>query len=140
MARPKREIIPVKTHTLVVRLDDIQYSIIEKYARQLGIPMAEYVRRQATQGKVEISYPIVADIEQLQKLTDEFHAIGNNLNQIARYFNMGGLHSMAIRCGSCVYYNIVTRRFASILQALSPVHISLLPLLLRHIGYATADT
>ena len=97
MARPKREIIPVKTHTLVVRLDDIQYSIIEKYARQLGIPMAEYVRRQATQGKVEISYPIVADIEQLQKLTDEFHAIGNNLNQIARYFNMGGLHSMAIR-------------------------------------------
>ena len=97
MARPKREIIPVKTHTLVVRLDDIQYSIIEKYARQLGISMAEYVRRQATQGKVEISYPIVADIEQLQKLTDEFHAIGNNLNQIARYFNMGGLHSMAIR-------------------------------------------
>ena len=97
MARPKREIIPVKTHSLVVRLDDIQYSIIEKYAKQLGISMAEYVRRQATQGKVEISYPIVADIEQLQKLTDEFHAIGNNLNQIARYFNMGGLHSMAIR-------------------------------------------
>ena len=62
MARPKRKIIPVKTHTLVVRLDDIQYSIIEKYARQLGISMAEYVRRQATQGKVEISYPIVADI------------------------------------------------------------------------------
>ena len=77
MARPKREIIPVKTHTLVVRLDDIQYSIIEKYAKQLGISMAEYIRRQATQGKVEISYPVVADIEQLQKLTDEFHAIGN---------------------------------------------------------------
>ena len=97
MARPKKEIVPIKSHTLVVRLDDIQYSIIETYAKQLGISMAEYVRRQATQGKVEISYPIVADFDQLQKLTDEFHAIGNNLNQIARYFNMGGLHSTAIR-------------------------------------------
>ena len=59
--------------------------------------VTEYIRWQAVHGKVEISYPIVADVEQLQKLTDEFHAIGNKLNQIARYFNMGGLHSIAIR-------------------------------------------
>lgn len=97
MARPKKETVPAKNHTLVVRLDDVQYSIVEGYAKQLGISMAEYIRRQAVHGKVEINYPIVAALPELQKLTDEFSAIGNNLNQIARYFNMGGLQSKAMR-------------------------------------------
>ena len=97
MARPKKRTAPVKKHTFVVRLDDVQYSIIEKYASQLGISMAEYIRRQAVHGKVEIYHPIVASLPELQKLTDEFSAIGNNLNQIARYFHMGGLQSKAMR-------------------------------------------
>lgn len=97
MARPKKETVPAKNHAFVVRFDDVQYSIVEGYAKQLGISMAEYIRRQAVHGKVEISYPIVAALPELQKLTDEFSAIGNNLNQIARYFNMGGLQSKAMR-------------------------------------------
>ena len=97
MARPKKEKELLKEHRVTVRFKEIQFSIVENYAKQLGVPVAEYIRRQAVHGKVEINYPIVADVEQLQKLTDEFHAIGNNLNQIARYFNMGGLHSIAIR-------------------------------------------
>lgn len=97
MARPKKKIVPVKNHTFVVRLDDIQYSIIQEYARQLGISMAEYIRRQAIHGKVEISHPLVVSLPELQKLADEFSAIGNNLNQIARYFHMGGLQSKEMR-------------------------------------------
>jgi len=97
MARPKKKTAPVKTHAFVVRLDDIQYSVIEKYASQLGMSMAEYIRHQAIHGKVDLHYPIVADLPQLQKLTEEIGAIGNNLNQIARYFNMGGLQSKAMR-------------------------------------------
>lgn len=97
MARPKKKIVPVKNHTFVVRLDDIQYSIIQEYARQLGISMAEYIRRQAIHGKVEIRHPLVVSLPELQKLTDEFSAIGNNLNQIARYFHMGGLQSKEMR-------------------------------------------
>ena len=97
MARPKKESGLCKERRITVRFSEVQYSIIENYAKQLGIPVAEYVRRQSIHGEVQISYPIVADIPQLQKLTDELHAIGNNLNQIARYFNMGGLHSIAIR-------------------------------------------
>ena len=97
MARPKKEKELCKDHRVTVRFKEIQYSIIEGYANQLGISVAEYIRRQAVHGKVEVRYPIVADLSQIQKLTDEFGAIGNNLNQIARYFNMGGLHSMAIK-------------------------------------------
>ena len=55
------------------------------------------VRHQAIHGKVAISYPVVAEVADLQRLTNQFAAIGNNLNQIARYFNMGGLQSKAIR-------------------------------------------
>ena len=97
MARPKKQTGPAKTHAFVVRLDDIQYSVIAGYAKQLGMSMAEYIRHQAVHGKVEIRYPIVAALPELQRLTDEFSAIGNNLNQIARYFNMGGLQSKAMR-------------------------------------------
>ena len=97
MARPKKEKELLKEHRVTVRFKEIQFSIVENCAKQLGVPVAEYIRRQAVHGKVEVSYSVVADVEQLQKLTDEFHAIGNNLNQIARYFNMGGLHSIAIR-------------------------------------------
>ena len=104
MARPKKKDTPVKTRTFVVRLDDIQYSVIEKYAAQLGMSMADYIRHQAIHGKVDLHYPIVVDLPQLQKFTDELSAIGNNLNQIARYFNMGGLQSKAMRerINSCI--------------------------------------
>lgn len=58
--------------------------------------MAEYIRRQAVHGKVDTEYRIVADFPEIQKLTRELSAIGNNLNQIARYFNTGGLQSKSI--------------------------------------------
>ncbi len=34
--------------------------------------------------------PIVADMPQLKEITAQLAAIGNNLNQIARYLNAGG--------------------------------------------------
>ena len=46
---------------------------------------------------MNIQYPIVADLADVQRLTDEFMSIGNNLNQIARYFNTGGIQSVAMR-------------------------------------------
>ena len=58
--------------------------------------MTEYIRHQAVHGKVDIHYHIVADFEKLDKLNREFSAIGNNLNQLTKYFNMGGLRSQAM--------------------------------------------
>ena len=40
---------------------------------------------------------IVVDLPELQKYTNELAVIGNNLNQIAKYFNLGGLQSQAMR-------------------------------------------
>ena len=44
-----------------------------------------------------MKYEIVADLPELKKLIAEFGKIGSNLNQIARYFNTGGLHSQEMR-------------------------------------------
>ena len=85
-----------KTHNLKIRLDDYQYSTIQNLAEKAGMSMTEYIRRQAVYGKVEIHNHIVADFPKLEKLTQEFSAIGNNLNQLTRYFHMGGLKSKAM--------------------------------------------
>ena len=47
--------------------------------------------------KVTAKYEIVADVPELKKLVAEFGKIGSNLNQIARHFNQGGIHSQEMR-------------------------------------------
>ena len=97
MARPNKHESAVLKHRLSVRLSDTQYAVIKRYADQLGMSMAEYIRHQAVHGKVAISDPIVASISDIQNLTVEFSKIGSNLNQIAKYFNTGGMQSQTIR-------------------------------------------
>ena len=47
--------------------------------------------------RVIVKYELVADLPELKKLIGEFGKIGNNLNQIARHFNSGGIHSQEMR-------------------------------------------
>ena len=49
------------------------------------------------EGKVNARFEIVADVDQIKKLIGEFGKIGSNLNQIARYFNQGGILSSEMR-------------------------------------------
>lgn len=61
------------------------------------MPLAEFLRKQVMKEKVTAKYEIVADVPELKKLVAEFGKIGSNLNQIARHFNQGGIHSQEIR-------------------------------------------
>lgn len=97
MARPKKQTELRKEKRITVRLTDVEYEIIAENAKRTGKPIAEFVRDQAVHREVKIIYPIVVDLPELQPLTDQFQRIGDNLNQIAKYFNMKGLHSMAVR-------------------------------------------
>ena len=49
------------------------------------------------EGKVNARFEIVADVDEIKKLIGEFGKIGSNLNQIARYFNQGGILSSEMR-------------------------------------------
>lgn len=97
MSRPKKRDLQRKTHVIPVRLDDVQYEIIVKNSERAGLSMADYIRQQAVHGKTDVHYQVVVDLPDLKELVREFSAIGNNLNQIARYFNMGGNRSRSVQ-------------------------------------------
>ena len=97
MARPKKDKELRHKHQIMLRLTDTEYEIISESAKAANLPLAEYVRKQVMKQKVIAKYEIVADLPELKKLVAEFGKIGSNLNQIARHYNSGGIHSQAMR-------------------------------------------
>lgn len=97
MARPKKERELRHNHQIMLRLTDTEYEIIAENAGNARLPLAEYARKQIMNKRVIVKYEIVADVPELKRLIAEFGRIGNNLNQIARYFNQGGIHSQEMR-------------------------------------------
>ena len=97
MARPKKDKELRHKHQIMLRLTDTEYEIVAENAKAANLPLAEYVRKQVMKQKVIAKYEIVADLPELKKLVAEFGKIGSNLNQIARHFNSGGIHSQAMR-------------------------------------------
>lgn len=97
MARPKKEKELSRSHHITLRLTETQYQTITEAAKEAKLSRSDYIRQQLLKGKVIITYDLRVEIPELQKLTSEYHNIGNNLNQIAKYFNTGGIHSQEIR-------------------------------------------
>lgn len=97
MARPQKAKELKRNRSIMLRLTDTEYKIISENAKAAALPLAEYARKLVTGKRVKIKYEIVADVPELKKLIAEFGKIGSNLNQIARHFNSGGIHSQEIR-------------------------------------------
>ena len=97
MARPKKDGQLRHTHQIMLRLTDTEYEIVAENAKSANLTLAEYARNQIMNKKVTVKYEIVADIPELKKLIAELGKIGSNLNQIARHFNSGGIHSQEMR-------------------------------------------
>lgn len=97
MARPRKDKELKHNHHIMLRLNDTEYDVIAENAHNANLPLAEYVRKQVTNQKVFVKYELVADVPELKKLIAEFGKIGSNLNQIARHFNQGGIHSQEMR-------------------------------------------
>ena len=97
MTRPQKEMDMKREHRVTIRLTDTEFSIIENAATQAEMSISEYMRTQTMEGKVNARFEIVADVNQIKKLIGEFGKIGSNLNQIARYFNQGGILSSEMR-------------------------------------------
>ena len=110
MARPRKQKELRRTHPVMLRFTDTEYERLLFLAESASLPLAEYIRKQATGKQVKIKYEIVADLPELKKLIAEFGKIGSNLNQIARHFNSGGIHSQemqkAIRQGIADIYEM----------------------------------
>ena len=96
MTRRKKQEGSVRNHIVTVRLDDVEYEMVCTAAERAGLSLSEYFRHHVIFGKVEIKTQIVADFPKLDKISHELSAIGNNLNQLTKYFHMGGLKSQAM--------------------------------------------
>ena len=97
MTRPPKETDMKREHRVTIRLTDTEFSIIENAAEQAEMSISEYMRTQTMQGQVNARFEIVADVAEINKLIGEFGKIGSNLNQIARYFNQGGIISTEMK-------------------------------------------
>lgn len=97
MARPKKEKELKQCRRVTLRFTDTEYEIISENALHARLPLAEFLRKQVTGKRITVKYEIVADVPELKKLITEFGKIGSNLNQIARHFNQGGIHSQEMR-------------------------------------------
>ena len=97
MTRPQKETDMKREHRVTIRLTDTEFSIIENAATQAEMSISEYMRTQTMEGKLNARFEIVANVDQIKKLIGEFGKIGSNLNQIARYFNQGGVLSSEMR-------------------------------------------
>ena len=96
MARPKKDESIRRTHNVMIRFTDVEYALVSCSAEQAGYPIAVYVRKQAITEKLHVHYNIVADIAELRDFARQLSHIGNNLNQIAAFFNSGGIQSRAM--------------------------------------------
>lgn len=97
MTRPPKETDMKREHRVTIHLTDTEFSIIENAAEQAEMSISEYMRTQTMQGQVNARFEIVADVAEIKKLIGEFGKIGSNLNQIARYFNQGGIISTEMK-------------------------------------------
>lgn len=97
MAKPKKEKELRHPHRVYVRFTDTEYELLQQYAENTNRTIAELVRKLALNQKVTIKYELVADIKEARQLQMELGRIGGNLNQTARHFNTGGIHSQEMR-------------------------------------------
>ena len=84
-------------NVITLKLTDIELNIVNRAATMAGLSRSEYIRQLILNGTVHVRYEIVADMDDLKKLVGEYGKIGSNLNQIAKYFNQGGILSQEMR-------------------------------------------
>ena len=91
MARPKREAIPTKPIKFTIRLTEELYETLSADASAVGITNSAYIRELILGHRPKAQPPIFHDDTALVSELAKLNKLGNNLNQIARYFNEGGL-------------------------------------------------
>ena len=73
-----------------LKLTDSELELLDHSAEIVGLSRSEFLRKSFLEKDIQFHYEIVADMDELRCLVNEYGKIGSNLNQIARYFNTGG--------------------------------------------------
>ena len=97
MPKPKKEKTLTKTKDVHLRMNKTEYTLLIERARASDMTVSEFIRNALNTQNVIIKYEITADVSEIKQLISQFGKIGNNLNQIARYFNQGGIISSEMK-------------------------------------------
>ena len=96
MAPKKKEKNLKRSNIITLKLTDIELAVLNEAVDVTGLSRSEYVRKLLLEKQINHQIEVVADMNDLRKLVSEYGKIGSNLNQIAKYFNSGGIQSRAI--------------------------------------------
>lgn len=97
MPKSKKEKTLTKTKDVHLRMNKTEYTLLIERARASDMTVSEFIRNTLNTQNVIIKYEITADVSEIKQLISQFGKIGNNLNQIARYFNQGGIISSEMK-------------------------------------------
>lgn len=92
MPRTKRKVNSiVKTKVISARVTEAVHELLHRQAEDAGMTLSEFAAQMLMKGRVNTAYVFYVHPDEIEAITREFAAIGNNLNQIAAFFNSGGL-------------------------------------------------
>ena len=97
MTRPQKDESLTKIKDVHLRMSKTEYEILLERANTSNMTVSDFIRNALDNQNVIIKYEIIADVPEIKKLISECGKIGSNLNQIARYFNQGGIISAEMR-------------------------------------------
>ena len=86
MGRPPK-VIGKLTHSINLKLSEMDYVNILTQAEKLGITPTEYARQMVVRGCVKLPFS-----EEQMKLFRSIAGIANNLNQYVKHLNSGEIH------------------------------------------------
>ena len=97
MARPKKDESLRKGKQISIRFSETDDAKIAESAKKQNTTVTDYLRDRSVHGRVDTTFQIIADPEEVKKAARELNGILVNLQQIAKYYNTGGLYSWALQ-------------------------------------------
>lgn len=94
MQKQKKDPVLLRSRNVVIRLTQSEFDLICERANGSKLSHSEYCRRQILEGNVIQRFEFVADMSVIRDAARQLAGIGNNLNQIAQFFHMGGARSL----------------------------------------------
>lgn len=90
MARKKKE-LGQKERTIHFRVSEAFYEVIAHEARQCGLSISEFCRRVLLNRRIKKLPVIIHDEREIKQELRNIDRLENNMNQIARHLNQGGV-------------------------------------------------
>ena len=97
MARPRKDESLRKGKQISIRFSETDYAKIAESAKRQNTTVTNYLRDHSVHGKVEMTFQIIADPEEVKKAARELSGILVNLQQISKDYNTGGTYSQAMQ-------------------------------------------